>query len=111
MQNFANLGRTGFFTFESSAFNRTQPPFLTLCRESDSLASVSAPYYVQVALASKEKPERRRSVELPCFGPGCLNIISIDVFLHIFAIDAIFSGDAHFQKGIPQWPKSPRGLR
>jgi hypothetical protein len=27
-QNFANLGKTRFFTFESSAFNRTQPPFL-----------------------------------------------------------------------------------
>jgi hypothetical protein len=27
-QNFANLGKSRLFTFESSAFNRTQPPFL-----------------------------------------------------------------------------------
>jgi hypothetical protein len=26
-QNFANLGKTRLFTFESSAFDRTQPPF------------------------------------------------------------------------------------
>ena len=33
-QNFANLGKTRFFTFESSAFNRTQPPFPITLRTS-----------------------------------------------------------------------------
>jgi hypothetical protein len=112
MQNFANLRRTNFFTFESSAFNRTQPPFPESISDLDSRASASNLRTIcRLPAPARKNPDIPEPQQRLCFGHGWLNIIFIDVFLHIFAVNAIFSGDLQFEKGIPPWPKSLQGLK
>ena len=72
--------------------------------------SFEPPYYVHVALASKEKSDAPRIDLAPCFGTCWLNTIFVDVFLHIFDADANLSSDARFIESNPPWPKSTPGL-
>jgi hypothetical protein len=113
-----NNGRDGIRThgdisatldFESSAFNRTQPPFPRELWD-HSPCSFEPRYYVHVVLASKEKSDVPPIDLAPCFGTCWLNKIFVDVFLHIFGADANLSGDARFIESNPPWPKSTPGL-
>ena len=65
---------------------------------------------MHVTCASKEKPDLHPNRFAATFRYGRLNIIFIDVFLHIFRFDAILSANLVYG-GIPQWPKSILGLR
>jgi hypothetical protein len=69
-QNFANLGKSRLFTFESSAFDRTQPETRCKAHLSFTLFSPDGFNYGLVPCPSKKNPRLKRE-NLPDYDDFC----------------------------------------